>query len=139
MQDAPDFRLLTTRAASGPASAAGSTATAEIDVKNLDQLDHVAIAVSSVADAVLWYRERFRCEVAYEDATWALLRFANTQLALVVPGEHPPHLGFIRDDAEKYGDLRPHRDGTQSVYVLDPAGNAVEILKPYPRSGGSHA
>lgn len=105
----------------------------------LDQMDHVAIAVSSVADAVRWYRERFRCEVAYEDATWALLRFANTQLALVVPGQHPPHVGFVSDEAEKYGDLRPHRDGTQSVYILDPAGNAVEILKSYPRRGGSHA
>ncbi len=105
---------------------------------SLDRLDHVAIAVSSVADAVRWYREHFRCEVVYEDSTWALLRFANTQLALVVPEQHPPHVGFISDEAEKYGDLTPHRDGTRSVYVLDPAGNAVEILKPYQHSGGSH-
>lgn len=106
--------------------------------KALDRLDHVAVAVSSVADSVRWYREHFRCEVVYEDATWALLRFANTQLALVVPGQHPPHVGFVSNEAEKYGDLTPHRDGTQSVYVLDPAGNAVEILKPY-QQGGSHA
>jgi catechol 2,3-dioxygenase-like lactoylglutathione lyase family enzyme len=104
----------------------------------LDRLDHVAIAVSSVADAVRWYRERFRCEVAYEDATWALLKFANTQLALVLPEQHPPHIGFVCSAAEKYGALTRHRDGTQSVYVLDPAGNAVEILKPYVNSGGSY-
>jgi catechol 2,3-dioxygenase-like lactoylglutathione lyase family enzyme len=106
---------------------------------SLDQLDHVAIAVSDVPDAVRWYRERFRCEIAYEDATWALLRFANTQLALVAGEQHPPHIGFVSDEAEKYGDLTPHRDGTQSVYVLDPAGNAVEILKPYQHGRGSHA
>jgi catechol 2,3-dioxygenase-like lactoylglutathione lyase family enzyme len=106
---------------------------------SLDQLDHVAIATPSVADAVRWYRDHFRCEVAYEDSTWALLRFANTQLALVVPGQHPPHVGFVSDHAEKFGDLKQHRDGTQSVYVLDPAGNAVEILKPYERDGGPHA
>ena len=109
------------------------------ELGSLDQLDHVAIAVSDVAVAVRWYRERFRCEAAYEDATWALLRFANTQLALVVPGQHPPHVGFVSDEAEKYSDLRPHRDGTQSVYVLDPAGNAVEILIPYAHRGGLHA
>lgn len=106
--------------------------------ESLDRLDHVAIAVGSVTDAVRWYREHFRCEVVYEDATWAFFRFANTQLALVVPEQHPAHVGFISDEAEKYGDLTPHRDGTQSVYVLDPAGNAVEIMKPYQHGGRWH-
>ena len=97
----------------------------------LDFLDHVAIAVNDVAGAVSWYRDRFRCEVAYQDSTWALLEFANTRLALVVPAQHPPHVGFVSPDAESFGSLKPHRDGTRSVYVLDPAGNAVEVLATY--------
>jgi hypothetical protein len=68
--------------------------------------------------------------VTYQDATWAMLEFANTRLALVIPSQHPPHLGFVTPDAEKYGELKTHRDGTRSIYVADPAGNAVEFLAP---------
>lgn len=98
----------------------------------MDTLHHVAIPVQDVARAVAWYRERFACRVAYQDGTWALLAFANVRLALVLPGQHPPHIAFERDDAQRYGPLTPHRDGTQSVYVEDSEGNAVEILE----SGG---
>jgi catechol 2,3-dioxygenase-like lactoylglutathione lyase family enzyme len=96
----------------------------------LDSLHHVAIAVGDIAEAVRWYRETFRCEVAYQDATWAMLRFSNTNLALVTPGQHPPHLGFVTptEVAESYGTLKPHRDGTRSIYIADPSGNPVELL-----------
>lgn len=97
---------------------------------DLDPLHHAAIPVDDVPRAVAWYREHFACEVAYADDTWALLRFRNVQLALVIPAQHPPHLGFVRADAERFGPLVPHRDGTKSVYVHDSAGNAVEILAP---------
>jgi catechol 2,3-dioxygenase-like lactoylglutathione lyase family enzyme len=96
----------------------------------LDSLDHVAIPVEDVASAVGWYRRTFRCEVKYQDATWALLTFANTSLALVIPSQHPAHIGFVSPDAEKFGALKTHRDGTRSCYVNDPAGNSVEILAP---------
>ena len=94
----------------------------------LDSLDHVAIPVEDVAAAVEWYRRTVRCEVKYQDATWALLGFANTSLALVIPSQHPAHIGFVSPDAEKFGTLKTHRDGTRSCYVRDPAGNSVEIL-----------
>ena len=94
----------------------------------LDELHHTAIVVNDVPKALAWYREHFRCEVQYEDATWALLKFANTSLALVTAGQHPPHCGFIVPDAEKYGDLKEHRDGTKSIYIPGPDGNTVEIL-----------
>ncbi len=97
----------------------------------LDSLDHVAIPVEDVASAVDWYRSTFRCEVKYQDSTWALLRFANTSLALVIPSQHPAHIGFVSPDAEKFGALKTHRDGTRSCYVNDPAGNSVEILAPF--------
>jgi len=94
----------------------------------LDRLDHIAIPVEDVAAAVEWYCRTFRCTVKYQDQTWALLAFANTSLALVIPSQHPAHIGFVSPDAEKFGALKTHRDGTRSCYVNDPAGNAVEIL-----------
>lgn len=93
-----------------------------------DSLNHVAVPVQDVAAAVAWYRDTFRCRVKYQDATWALLGFGNIDLALVVPEQHPPHLGFVSPDAERFGALKTHRDGTRSCYVTDPAGNSVEIL-----------
>ena len=96
----------------------------------LDELHHVAVQVRDVRRAVAWYRERFRFTVEWLDDTWALLRFANTSLALVVPGEHPPHLAFTMEDAESLGELSPHRDGTRSIYIEDSEGNVVECMDP---------
>ncbi|QDT63991.1 VOC family protein [Calycomorphotria hydatis] len=96
----------------------------------LDSLHHVAIEASNIAEAVDWYRKTFRCEIAYQDDTWAMLQFGNMALALVTPGQHPPHIGFITPEAESYGELKTHRDGTRSIYIADPHGNAVELLAP---------
>uniref|UniRef100_A0A7C2P7E4 VOC family protein n=1 Tax=Schlesneria paludicola TaxID=360056 RepID=A0A7C2P7E4_9PLAN len=104
-----------------------STATTK---STLDRLHHVAIEVSDIAAAVDWYRSTFACEIAYQDATWAMLKFANVSIAFVLPGQHPPHLGFVTPAAHNYGQLKRHRDGTESVYISDPAGNAVELLSP---------
>jgi catechol 2,3-dioxygenase-like lactoylglutathione lyase family enzyme len=97
----------------------------------LDSLDHVAIPVEDVAAAVDWYTKTFHCEVTYQDETWAFLKFGNIKLALVIPSQHPAHIGFVSPDAGKYGALKLHRDGTKSCYVKDPAGNAIEILEPH--------
>ena len=94
----------------------------------LDSLHHVAIAVDDVAEAVRWYQDRFRCEVAYQDPTWALLQFSNMRLALVIPSQHPPHIAFEHPHAERFGPLKTHRDGTRSTYIADSAGNPVEIM-----------
>jgi catechol-2,3-dioxygenase len=95
----------------------------------LDRLHHVAISVPNIAEAVDWYRAQFACEVTYQDATWAMLKFANVGIALVIPDQHPPHLGFVTPTAHNFP-LKRHRDGTESVYISDPAGNAVELLSP---------
>ena len=94
----------------------------------LDSIHHLAIVVTDVAASVRWYQENFACRVAYQDATWALLKFANISLALVIPAQHPPHVGFVVDDAARFGELTTHRDGTCSVYVEDPDGNALEMM-----------
>ncbi len=99
-------------------------------VETLDSLHHVAISVDNIARAVDWYRTHLRCRIAYQDETWAMLEFANTRLALVIPSQHPPHIGFETPNAEDYGELKLHRDGTRSIYIADSAGNAVEFLAP---------
>lgn len=95
---------------------------------SLDELHHVAISVDDVPRAVDWYTRTFRCQVAYQDPTWALLNFGNVSVALVIPSQHPPHIGFLTPRAAEFGPLKTHRDGTRSVYVKDPAGNAIELL-----------
>lgn len=94
----------------------------------LDSIDHIAIQVSNVSETVAWYRERFGCQIVYQDETWAMVEFANVKLAFVVAGQHPPHLGLVHEDATKFGALTTHRDGTRSCYIADPAGNAIEVL-----------
>jgi catechol-2,3-dioxygenase len=96
----------------------------------LDSIHHVAIVVHDIAQAVEWYRSMFACQIVYQDATWAMLKFANLRLALVVPHQHPGHLGFVTPRAKDFGPLKRHRDGTESIYISDPSGNAVELLSP---------
>ena len=95
----------------------------------LDSIHHVAIRVPNIAQAVEWYTSRFNCCVEYIDDTWALLAFANTKLALVLPQEHPSHFALSRPDANKFGDLVSHRDGLSSVYISDAFGNSIEVLE----------
>lgn len=94
----------------------------------LDAVDHVALSVTNVAEAVRWYRERFHCEVLYQDDTWAFVEFANIRVALVIPEQHPPHFAILGNPAD-FGAPQAHRDGTSSVYITDPAGNSIEILQ----------
>lgn len=97
---------------------------------NLDQIDHIAVQVQDIAAAVDWYAHTFKCTIEYQDPTWAMLNFSNIKIALVLPRQHPPHIGIIRQDAQAFGTLKTHRDGTESCYVTDPSKNVLEVLKP---------
>ena len=96
----------------------------------LDVVHHIAISVDNIATAIKWYTKEFKCEIAYQDETWAFLKFANMHLALVLPNQHPPHIAFVSDKATVHPALKGHRDGTRSVYVSDTAGNAIELMDP---------
>jgi len=95
----------------------------------MDTIHHIAIPVDHIQNALAWYKSHYDIKVVYEDETWALLQFANVALALVTPDQHPPHFAIVSEDAERYGPLKRHRDGTASVYIQDPAGNTIEMLK----------
>lgn len=93
-----------------------------------DQIHHIAIPTHNILESVAWYTSHTHCTVEYQDETWALLGFDNIKIALVMPGQHPPHLAIVRDNAEAFGPLTTHRDGTRSIYVQDNAGNQLEIM-----------
>jgi len=96
--------------------------------KSLDAIHHVAITTPDIDQAVDWYTKTFHCTVDYKDETWALLNFANIQLALVTPQQHPAHIAFATSAADQYGSLVTHRDSSRSVYTTDPFGNAIEMM-----------
>ncbi len=95
----------------------------------MDTIHHIAIPVQDVKKTLEWYVNEFDVNVLYEDETWALIEFENVSLALVIPSQHPPHFAIACQDAEKYGPLVKHRDQTKSIYIKDPSGNNVEMLK----------
>ncbi len=95
---------------------------------SLDTIHHTAIQVENIARSVRWYTDRFACEIAYQDDSWAMLRFAKPSLALVLPEQHPYHFAILAEDLTPYGKAVPHRAGTASVYIKDADGNNVEML-----------
>ena len=97
--------------------------------QKLSTIHHVAIQVKDIGQSVMWYTQRYECVVDYQDDTWAMLRFSNTSLALVLPEQHPYHICILADDLEPYGRVESHRDGTQFVYIQDADGNDIEMLK----------
>jgi catechol 2,3-dioxygenase-like lactoylglutathione lyase family enzyme len=95
----------------------------------MDNIHHLAIQVKNIKDSVSWYNKQFNCKIVYEDDSWAMIEFANISLALVLAEQHPFHFAILDNEAEKYGELKHHRDGTASIYIKDPSGNNIEILK----------
>ena len=89
------------------------------------KIDHIAIQVDDIRESVKWYRNKFKCEVIYEDDTWAFLQYENIKMALVVEDEHPYHIAF--QDETVQGKL--HRDGSISKYIDDPSGNKIELIR----------
>ena len=97
----------------------------------MDKIDHIAIQTKDINESVNWYTKTFRCNVLFQDETWALIEFNNIKLALVVPEQHPPHIAVKRRNLEKYGNPVKHRDGSESVYINSPDKNVFELIR-YP-------
>ena len=95
----------------------------------MERIDHIAITVTDIKAAVDWYNNNFDCETTYADASWAMLKFENIKLALVLEEQHPPHIAFEQKKPDPNHLLTTHRDGTLSTYIDDPWGNKVELIK----------
>ena len=96
----------------------------------METLHHIALPVTDIDKAVDWYEENFDIRKVYADESWALLAFENISVALVLPDQHPMHIAVERENAEEFGVLNIHRDGSASTYVADPWGNPIEYVKP---------
>ena len=97
--------------------------------EKLDNIHHLAIQVKDIAKAVSWYTNNYNCEVDYQDNSWAMLKFENTCLALVLADDHPYHFAILTEHCNQYGTPQEHRDGTKSVYIKDLDHNSVEMLE----------
>jgi catechol-2,3-dioxygenase len=99
--------------------------------------DHIAITTKNVRQSIEFYQKNFEgIEILYEDATWGLIKIGDFKLAFVTSSEHPPHISYrvaTRDELEEYasqmgGEIKVHRDRSESFYIEDSSGNAVEII-----------
>tara|TARA_B100000427_G_C15478626_1_gene581871 strand:+ start:872 stop:1177 length:306 start_codon:yes stop_codon:yes gene_type:complete len=95
---------------------------------SLTHVDHIALESNSISDSVEWYFKNFNCNIKYQDSTWALLKFDNIQIALVTPGEHPPHFAVIDKEIAKLDNVKIHRDGIKYFYYKDPDQNVIEKI-----------
>lgn len=93
-----------------------------------DFIDHIAVEVKNVDAAVKWYSEKFNCNIKYHDKTWAMLSFQNISIALVTPGEHPPHFAIVKESLNKDKKIKYHRDGIGYIYSNDIDNNVIELV-----------
>ena len=56
------------------------------------------------------------------------MKFDNISIALVTPGEHPPHFAVVDENLAKEPNLKRHRDGIGYKYVKDPDNNFIEFI-----------
>ena len=94
----------------------------------LSYIDHIAVESSDISKSVEWYTKKFECEIKHQDSTWALLSFQNISVALVTPGDHPPHFAVYDRDLIKSDDSKVHRDGIGYEYKTDPDKNVIELI-----------
>ena len=94
------------------------------------KFDHVAIKSSDIQRSVAWYTKNFKCNIEYQDDTWALLNIAGSKVAIVTKGHHPPHIAFQVESYLKFPcnleKVKTHRDGSSYYYGSDPDGNVIE-------------
>ncbi len=95
---------------------------------SLTYVDHIALESKNIADSVRWYISNFKCNLEYQDETWALLGFNNIQIALVTPGQHPPHFAIVDRNIVNMEGKKTHRDGIHYIYENDPDMNVIEKI-----------
>ena len=50
----------------------------------MDKIHHIAIEVKNIQDSINWYTNNTKCNISYQDDTWAMLTYDNISLALVL-------------------------------------------------------
>mgnify|MGYP003663952849 CR=1 FL=1 len=86
----------------------------------------------NIDGAVEWYKDNLNAVIDYSDSTWAMMDVCGSKVALVLNDMHPPHIAFSLAEDTCFGDkseVKQHRDGSHYVYLNDPFGNTIEIIK----------
>lgn len=96
---------------------------------NLTKIDHTVVMVANLEESISWYLTSFKCILLHQGRTLAVLKFANMNIVLSLPSEQRPHLGILKDDAEKFGEISEQSDLCASTFISDPSGNPVELVK----------
>ncbi len=94
----------------------------------LSYIDHIAVESKDIRKSVIWYINQFDCDIKYQDKTWALLKFDNISIALVTPGDHPPHFAVVDNKVDLDPNHKIHRDGIRYIYEKDPDTNFIEKI-----------
>jgi len=94
----------------------------------LSKIDHLAIIVENIEKSVEYYLSKFNCKVKHQDATWAMLKFDNINLALVTEDEHPNHFAIVDRSIVKEKNIQYHRDGIGYIYSNDIDNNVIELV-----------
>jgi len=94
---------------------------------------HIAFETSDIQRSIDWYKKTWNAHLLYQDETWALIEISGMKIAFVIPGHHPPHIGFEVDkhffeENVQNLDFKFHRDGSKYCYIKDPDSNVIEVL-----------
>ena len=96
------------------------------------KIDHIAIVSTDIKRSVGWYSQMLKCEIEYQDETWAMLKCDNLKIALILEGSHPPHIAFKVSSSIQIPcndeQVKKHRDGSSYYYGSDPDGNIIEWI-----------
>jgi catechol 2,3-dioxygenase-like lactoylglutathione lyase family enzyme len=102
-----------------------------------DHIEHITLAVDDVRRTATWYQDVLRCRVRHVGTDRAVLAFANVEVHLVDGSRRPQGLGVRCGDLSAFGSLGRSCVPGQTLHVVDPAGNALELQKhaPLPEHG----
>ena len=79
-------------------------------------------------DGLVW-KSRFTNSLFLNLKLWPNDTEVSLHMTPMTDEPQQQHIAFEKNNAEDYGKLIKHRDGTSSIYIKDPSNNFVEILK----------
>ena len=104
-----------------------------IERARLIGMNHVAIEVGDVDDALAWYARIFAFELRGRGRSTAVVDMGDQFLAIAAGTTQPPdrhrHIGIVVDDAERaLGAARAAGAAVSGNEVVDPWGNTLQIV-----------
>lgn len=87
----------------------------------------VTLCVTDVPAAISWYEDVFHARCVQQDATSAVLAFANLELHLAIGDQTPPRVSVAHGDLRSLGQARTDADGKATLHLVDPWGNAFAV------------